>query len=75
VTWYGAFAGAGTPAAIVTRINADMQRVLALPEVRQRFASSGLDPQGGTPEYFAKYFQEEILKWDRVVKSIGMQLE
>ncbi len=75
VTWYGAFTTAGTSAQIIAKINADMQRVLALPEVRQRFASSGLDPQGGAPEYFAKYFQEEIVKWDRVVKSIGMQLE
>lgn len=74
-TWYGAFAPAGTANQIVTRINAELQRLLALPDVKQRFASAGLDPQGGSPDQFAKYFVEEIAKWGRVVKNTGIQAE
>jgi tripartite-type tricarboxylate transporter receptor subunit TctC len=74
-TWYGAFAPAGTPAQIVGRINADIQRLLALAEVKQRFASVGLDPQGGTADQFEKYFLEEIAKWGQVVKTNGLQAE
>lgn len=74
-TWYGTFAPAGTPGAVIARINADTQRLLALADVRQRFAAAGLDAQGDTPEHFAKYLREEIAKWSSVIKSTGMQLE
>jgi tripartite-type tricarboxylate transporter receptor subunit TctC len=74
-TWYGAFAPAGTPGAVVAKINADIQRLLGLADVRQRFAAAGLDPQGDTPEQFAKYFRDEIAKWATVVKTTGMQAD
>ena len=74
-TWYGAFAPTGTPAAVVAKVHDDIQRLLVLADVRQRFAAGGLDPQGDTPEQFAKYFRDEIAKWANVVKSTGMQVD
>ncbi len=74
-TWYGAFAPAGTAGGVVARINADIQRLLGLADVRQRFAAVGLEPRGDTPEQFARYFQDEVAKWANVVKSTGMQVE
>ena len=74
-TWYGAFAPTGTPGAVVAKVHGDIQRLLTLAEVRQRFAAAGLDPQGDTPEQFAKYFRDEIAKWANVVKSTGMQVD
>jgi len=75
LTWYGAFAPAGTSAAVVSKINADTRRVLALADIKQRLAAAGLDPQGDTPEQFTKYFRDEIAKWANVVKTTGMQIE
>lgn len=74
-TWYGAFAPAGTAPAIVRRINGEIQRILALEDVRQRFTAVGLDPAGGTPQQFEKYFLEEIVKWGQVVKTNGLRAE
>ncbi|OGA02057.1 MAG: hypothetical protein A3H35_12535 [Betaproteobacteria bacterium RIFCSPLOWO2_02_FULL_62_17] len=75
LTWYGAFAPAGTSGAVVSKVNTDIQRLLALAEVKQRLAGAGLDPQGDTPEQFTKYFRDEIAKWANVVKTTGMQIE
>lgn len=74
-TWYGAFAPAGTPGAVISRVHGDIQRLLGMADVRQRFAAAGLDPQGDTPEQFAKYFRNEIAKWANVIKATGMQVD
>lgn len=74
-TWYGLLAPAGTPAAVVARLNAEVNRVLAMPDVRQRLASEGGDALGGTPEQFAAFLRAEHAKWGRVVKESGAKVD
>ena len=74
-TWYGLLAPAGTPAAVVARLNAEVNRVLAMPDVRQRLASEGGDAVGGSPGQFASFLRIEHAKWGRVVKESGAKLD
>ncbi len=74
-TWYGLLAPAATPAPVVARLNAAANRVLAMPDVRQRLASEGGDALGGTPEEFAAFLRAEHAKWGRVVKESGAKLD
>lgn len=71
VAWYGLFAPAGTPRAIVTRVNADVKRILELPDIRDRLAAEGADVAASTPEQFAAYIRSEMGKWAGVVKMSG----
>ncbi len=71
VSWYGFFAPAGTPRAIVMRVNADVKKVLALPDMQERFTAEGADVSPGTPEQFAAYIKDEMAKWAKVVKASG----
>ncbi len=73
--WYGLVAPAKTPRAIVMRLNAEVTKILAMPEVRANLAVQGLDPAGGTPEQFAAYIRSERIKWAKVVKESGAKPE
>ena len=75
VTWTGIYAPAGTPSAIVNRLNAEINRMVQQPEVRERFASNGLVPIGGTPEALGAYLKSEIARWSKVVKEAGIKVE
>ena len=75
VTWFGFVAPVKTPSAIVTRLNADISKVLGMQDVRQQFAAQGIDPLGGTPEQFAAYIRDEIAKWARVIRLSGAKAE
>jgi tripartite-type tricarboxylate transporter receptor subunit TctC len=74
-TWYGLLAPAGTPAGIVARLNAEVNRALGTPEVRQRLAVEGGEALGGSPEQFASFLAAEHAKWGRVVKESGARAE
>jgi tripartite-type tricarboxylate transporter receptor subunit TctC len=74
-TWYGVIAPAGTPRAIVARLNNEIVKVLALPEVKDRLVTQGIDPIGNTPEQFAAYIRSEIVKWAKIIKSTGVTAE
>ena len=67
--WYGLVAPAGTPADIVTRLHAAVQRALATPEVQQQLASEGASPMPGTPQAFGELIAREIPRWREVVKA------
>jgi tripartite-type tricarboxylate transporter receptor subunit TctC len=67
-------APAGTPKAIVTRINQDINRVFADPDVRAAFAAEGSEPVGGTPEQLAQSIREGLAKWAKLVRELGVQL-
>jgi tripartite-type tricarboxylate transporter receptor subunit TctC len=71
VAWYGLFAPAGTPRAIVMRVNGDVKRILELPEVRDRLSGEGAEVAASTPEQFTAYIKSEMGKWSRVVKMSG----
>ena len=73
--WFGFFAPAGTPAAIVNALNAETVKAMRLPDLRDRLASQGADAVTDTPEQFAAYVKEELGKWTRVVKASGMKAD
>jgi len=74
-TWHGVLVPAGTPAAIVGRLNAEINRLLQLPDVRERLGTLGAEIVGGTPREFAEHIEREIPRWAKVIKAAGIQLE
>ncbi len=75
LTWFGFVAPAKTPPAVVTRLNTEMVKVLALPDVRNQFQIQGVEILGGTPEQFATYIRDEITKWAKVIRLSGAKAE
>ena len=75
VAWNGNFAPAGTPAALVNRLSADIRKALAAPDVVQRLASLGSEPGGNTPAEFAAYVKADHARWARVVQAVGLKAE
>lgn len=73
--WYGMMVPAGTPAAVIAKLNAESNKALALPDVKERLAAAGIDTAGGTPEAFAKFIRDELAKWGPVVKTSGAKLD
>ena len=66
--WYGMLAPAGTPAAIVALLHAEVVKALALPDVKARMSADGAEPVGSTPEAFAGHIKAEIAKWTALAK-------
>lgn len=73
--WYGMLFPAGTPRAIVGKVNTDINRVLKSAALGQRFAAVGLEPSGNSAEAFAKMLRAEIAKWRKVVKAANIRVE
>jgi tripartite-type tricarboxylate transporter receptor subunit TctC len=73
ITWYSVFAPARTPQPIVTRLNAEIAKVLADPDSRDKLASQGLEPTTMTPDELGRYSKEELARWGRVIKSAGIK--
>jgi len=73
--WGGLVAPAGTSREIVMRVNAEMNRALQAPTLRERYAQIDAEPVGGTPEQFGEYVKTETLKWADVVKRSGAKLD
>jgi tripartite-type tricarboxylate transporter receptor subunit TctC len=71
----GIVVAAATPREVIHKISADVAKVLATPEMREKLASLGFDPVGSTPEQFDRYIRAEIPKWTRVVKESGAKVE
>lgn len=69
--WYGVLAPAKTPRPIIMRLNSEIAKVLAMPDVKNFLFNQGLDPAAGTPEQFAAYIKSEMTKWAKVVKASG----
>jgi len=74
-SWFAMFAPAGTPKDIVTKLNAEVQRIFKLPEVIEKMKILGLDPILAGPEELGKYQQQEITKWAKVVKESGARAD
>jgi tripartite-type tricarboxylate transporter receptor subunit TctC len=74
-TWGGLLAPAGTPRAVVLKLNAEVNRILALPEVRQKLQEAGIEPAQGSPEQFGQFIEKEMVKWAKVAKDAGIQPE
>ena len=74
-TWYGMLAPAGTPRAVVDKINAEIVRVLQLPEVRERLAAEAFELPADTPDQFAAIIRAEMSRWAKLVKETGARIE
>jgi tripartite-type tricarboxylate transporter receptor subunit TctC len=70
--WFGLFAPAKTPKEVVLRINAEVEKIIKGPELRERFVNDGLDPIGGSPESFGAFIRAEIDKYAKVISAAGI---
>jgi tripartite-type tricarboxylate transporter receptor subunit TctC len=73
--WVGALFPAGTPKDIVALINREIGRIITLPDVKERFATLGLDPVGGTPDDFARALRAEGEKWARLIRAANLKAQ
>src|SRR5262249_52503064 len=75
-TWFGLFAPAGTPAAIIAKINADVQQVLRDPELQEKFlAAQLLEPIMGSPEEFSRFIAADAQKWGKVIRGAKLSID
>jgi tripartite-type tricarboxylate transporter receptor subunit TctC len=73
--WYGLMAPAGTPRPLVDLLNAEVHRILALPDVKERFSGLGADPMPSTPERFGAVMRADAEKWGKVIRDAGVKAE
>ncbi len=73
--WYGAFAPAATPKDIIAKLNAEINKLMRLPDVAQRLAGDGVEAASMTPAEFGAYLHSEIAKWGRVVQISGTKVD
>lgn len=73
--WFGLLGPARLPAAVVSKINADVNRILADPEVRDRLLSQAFEPYGGTPGQFATLIDAELKRWRKLITDVGIKAD
>jgi len=74
-TWYGVVLQKGTPQDIVARLNSEINRILRMADVRERFAGLGAEIVGGTPEHFGALIATEVAKFEKVIKAGNIRAE
>ncbi len=74
-TWYGLFMPAGTPKEIVTTVNAEVNKLLATPEMKAAIIGQGAEPQAMTPEQFGTLLKNDYQKWKGIVQASGATIE
>jgi tripartite-type tricarboxylate transporter receptor subunit TctC len=74
-TWYGVLAPARTNKAIVTRLHAEIVKLLAVPDTKEKLLAQGFEPVGSTPDEFGAYIKSEIAKWAKVIKTAKIKAE
>ena len=75
IVWYGIFAPAGTPEAIVNRLNGELRKITAMPDVRKRLTEEGADAINSSPREFAQRIQKDYETWKKVVDSSGAKAD
>jgi tripartite-type tricarboxylate transporter receptor subunit TctC len=73
--WYGAFGPKGLPKDITDRLNAEINRIVALPEVREKMAAIGVEVVTSTPESFAKKLQQDTAKYTKLIRDLKITAE
>ena len=74
-SWQGLFVPAGVPPAIVSKLNTEVRRILALDDVRSRIVGLGAEVATNTPEQFVEFIKVEMTKWEKVVKAAGARVD
>jgi tripartite-type tricarboxylate transporter receptor subunit TctC len=74
-TWIAYFLPAATPAAIVGKVNAEVNVAMKQPDVVERLSRAEFEPVGGSPAETARYVASEVRKWAKVVKDVGVSIE
>jgi tripartite-type tricarboxylate transporter receptor subunit TctC len=72
--WFAAFVPAGTPKAIISRLNQVIVKAIGMPDMQEQLAKTGVDPEPSTPDQLAKHLRSEIAKWARVIKASGIPI-
>ena len=73
--WFGVLAPAGTPPAVVAKLNAEINRILELPEVKASLASDGAEPAGGTPSQMTESARAASAKWSKLIRELNLRTE
>ena len=73
--YFGIFAPAGTPKPVVDRVNAEMNKILGDPAIKDRFRQLGFEITGGTQAEFAAVIESETRKWSKVIKDANVRPE
>jgi tripartite-type tricarboxylate transporter receptor subunit TctC len=74
-SWYGLSVPAGTPKDIITRLNAETVKLLAMADVKQRLHASGFEPITSTPDQYGEFVRVEVERWAKVVKMSGAKAD
>jgi tripartite-type tricarboxylate transporter receptor subunit TctC len=74
-SWQGWLGPANMPKDVVTRLNAEVRKVIENPEIKKQLAERGMDAFSGTPEQFAKFVDEQLVLWTRLIKDAGIEPE
>ena len=75
VQWFGLLAPAGTPREVIAKINADVQKVLASPDVKEKLATQGGETHGSTPEAFAAFMKAEHDTYAKIIAQAGIKVD
>lgn len=75
IGWFGLFAPAGTPPAIVDQLRSEVAKALAVPEIRERMVNEGAKPVGDTPAEFGRFVRDEIARWTKIIQQAGIKLD
>jgi tripartite-type tricarboxylate transporter receptor subunit TctC len=75
VAWFGLFAPAGTPNAIIDKLQAEVAKIVREPDIRERMAALGGEPVGSTPDQFAAIVKGDVAKWKKVVKGANIHVD
>jgi len=73
--WQSVVVPKGTPREIVLKLNAELTRIMSLPDVRERLSVTGIEPASSTPEELGAFIRSETTKWGKVIKDIGLKIE
>jgi tripartite-type tricarboxylate transporter receptor subunit TctC len=73
--WYGFLAPAGTPSAIVNRLHAESQKLMASPLMKERYVALALEPIERTPQQFGEYVKSELAKWGNIIQASGARIQ
>ena len=75
LSWYGILAPAGTPAAVIIRLNTELDRIVHEPQITKRFGAIGAEAVGGPPSTLASLIHDQIARWRQVAKDAGIHIE